>query len=89
MNENFKSHTLHRLRDETYLEDNGASLESIVNRLIPKFEIEDKTKIDFTKGPAFNYYIATLRGDEGRGLTGAAKKRFKNDLLYMNKWKPL
>ena len=85
MNENFKVHVRQRLRHETYLESSGESLESIVSRLIPEFETHDKRKQDLTKGPAFTYYIVNLRGDEERGLNGAAKKRFGKNMLYMNK----
>jgi hypothetical protein len=85
LNENFKQHLLYRLRDETYLERNGITLESIVSKLAAlNFENYGKKKIDIYKLPDGAYEIPNLRGDKTRGLTGPAAKRFGNNIIYMN-----
>jgi hypothetical protein len=86
LNENFKQHILHRLRDETYLEGNGITRESIASKLAAlRFEIYGKKKIDIYNRPdGFSYSIDRLRGDKRRGLTGPAAKRFGDNTVYLN-----
>jgi hypothetical protein len=85
LNENFKQHILHRLRDETYIEGNGITRELIASRLAAlQFEIYGKKKIDIYKRPGGSYFIQNLRGDRRRGLTGPAAKRFGDNYVYLN-----
>jgi hypothetical protein len=73
-----------RLKDEAYLDQNGETRETLVNKTMPNFEIYDKRKKDVTRRPVNTVDIAGLRGDAQRGLTGHAAKRFEPGRLLMN-----
>jgi hypothetical protein len=75
---------LERLAGETYLEDNGKTLEAIVQATIYKFENFDKRSIDVTKNPSGRVPIDGLRGDRRRGLVGAAAKGFEDNILILS-----
>jgi len=69
---------MRRLQDEVYLFQNGETLESIVNRLIPRFENEYKRNTDVTGRCGNRVYIAGLRSNTA--------KRFEANNLLMNKY---
>ncbi|KAI9640157.1 hypothetical protein NHQ30_011394 [Ciborinia camelliae] len=73
LNENYKKMLLHRLRDETYLLDMrpaGESLESIVNRLVPKFEDDFKRRKDVTAsfGLRTRLHLPGLKPNKEKGF---------------------
>ena len=74
-----------RLRDEENLFVTE-TLESVVNRLIPKFEDDYKRRIDATKRCGHRIYIANLIGDEQREPGEAGGKRFQANHLMMNRY---
>jgi hypothetical protein len=85
LNENFKQHIQHRLRDETYIEGNGITRKSIASKLAAlQFEIYGKKKINIYKRPDGSYFVQNLRGDKARGLKGPAAKRFGDNKVYLN-----
>jgi hypothetical protein len=75
---------LERLAGETYLEDNGKTLEAIVQATIYTFENFVKRSIDVTKNPSGRVPIAGLKGDRQRGLIGAAAKGFEDNILILS-----
>jgi len=85
LNENFKNLLENRLRQESYLFQNGETLESIVNRLIPQFEDVIKRRVDVTRPCGDKIYVARLRSDEAQGLRGPDAKRFESNKLIMHK----
>ncbi len=86
LNENFRIRAMYRLRDEKYLEDNGDTLLSIVDRVCVKFENFTKRSVDATsKHPHGRFYISKLRGDKAQGRSGAAAKGFENNILVMGR----
>jgi hypothetical protein len=74
---------LERLAGETYLEDNGNTLEAIVQGTIYTFENFVKRTIDVTKNPSGRVKINGLLGDRRRGLVGAAAKGFEDNILIL------
>jgi hypothetical protein len=75
---------LERLAEETYLEDNGRTLEAIVQGTIYTFENFVKRSIDVTKNQSGRVKIDGLRGDPQRGLVGAAAKGFEDNVLILS-----
>lgn len=68
---------LKRLAHETYLEQEGESLEEIVKRLVPAFEDRDKRRQDVIIGRPYNtIYI--------KGLRSSKEKRFKSQHIELN-----
>jgi hypothetical protein len=63
---------LERLKDETYLEYDGVTIDSIVRSMIPDFENYSKRNVDVTKPIATHYIqVPGLRADPTkRFLTG-------------------
>jgi hypothetical protein len=59
---------LEKLAGETYLEDNGNTLEAIVQGTIYTFENYVKRNIDVTKNTSGRVKIDGLRGDRQRGF---------------------
>lgn len=84
LNDNFERLLLERLADETYLERNGETRESIVRHLVPTFEDYDKRSKDITKRPGGRFKVPGLLGDQQRDLTGADAKRFDNNHILLN-----
>jgi hypothetical protein len=74
---------LERLAGETYLEDNGNTLETIVQGTIYTFENFVKRNIDVTDNPSGRVKINGLLGDRRRGLVGAAAKGFEDNILIL------
>jgi hypothetical protein len=85
LNQNFKKLLEDRLQHETNLFRNGETKESIVNRLIPKFEDDLKRRIDVTKRCSSRIHIANLIGDEQRGPGEDDQKRFAANFLLLNR----
>lgn len=74
---------MERLAEETYLEDNGRTLEAIVQGTIYTFENFVKRSIDVTKNLSGRVKIDGLRGDPQRVLVGAAAKGFEDNVLIL------
>ena len=84
MNEAFKAHLLARLVDETYLEVNGLTRRSIVDRLAAlDFEPQKKT-INIYTHPNGCYFITNLKSDKSRGLVGLSAKRFSENKIFLD-----
>ncbi|KAH8748526.1 hypothetical protein BGZ57DRAFT_835412 [Hyaloscypha finlandica] len=84
LNKNYANLLLERLAEETYLEDNGRTLEAIVQGTIFTFENFVKRSIDVTKNLSGRVKIDGLRGDRQRGLVGAAAKGFEDNVLILS-----
>ncbi|KAF8853665.1 hypothetical protein BDZ45DRAFT_628746 [Acephala macrosclerotiorum] len=79
LNDNFEKYLLKRLAHETYLEQDGESLEEVVKRLVPSFEDRDKRRQDVIIGRPYNtIYI--------KGLRSNREKRFKNQHIELNRY---
>ncbi|KAH7377574.1 hypothetical protein BKA64DRAFT_736873 [Cadophora sp. MPI-SDFR-AT-0126] len=86
LNRRFEQFTAHRLRDETYLCDNGYTLEYIVEKASEEFEMKDKRYKDVTQSPmTLGFYeIANLKSDISRGLHGTNAKGFDANRMVLN-----
>ena len=91
MNESFKKHLLLRLRDETYLEMNGITRESIVEKLAAvDFERQKKSNNIYDEdSPGGCFWITGLRSDKSRGLEGNSAKRFGPNAILLDRYAPL
>lgn len=77
---------LERLKHETYLDYNGLTRKSIVDKLAA-FEFErEKKGIDINNSPASTFWIPGLRSDSSRGLKGPSAKRFDENRMYFDEW---
>ena len=91
LNENFKDLLQERLKHEYYLFHNGETKESIVNRLIPKFEDEYKRRIDVTgRCGRHRIYISGLTADDDQdvGSRETTRKYFEANNMIMRKYVP-
>jgi hypothetical protein len=84
LNESFKQHALDRLMHETYLEVNGLTRRSIVDKL-SAFDFErQKKKIDLYSKPEGCFWITGLKSDKSRGLGGLSAKRFGENRMLLD-----
>lgn len=83
LNQNFEALVFKRLADESYLEDNGDTLESIVKGLLPNFEDFDKRIKDIYKRPSARLKIPGLLGDKRRNLIGSKAKGFEDNYMLL------
>lgn len=86
MNESLKRHLLVRLRDETYLDVNGITRESIVEKLAAVDFERQKKGINIYESPGGCFFITGLRSDISRGLAGDAAKRFGPNRILMDQY---
>ncbi|KAE8441601.1 hypothetical protein EG329_004650 [Mollisiaceae sp. DMI_Dod_QoI] len=85
LNDNFRNLLLAKLAEETYLEVNGNTLESIVNNQLPDFEGYLKRRKDVYENPTARILIPGLRGDKQCGRSGLAAKGFDDNFVRLNK----
>lgn len=76
LNENFKNLMMEKLSQEHYLEEHGATIESIVDHLVPAFESHDKREKDACGRPSDQFWILGLRANPD--------KNFKNGPLLVD-----
>jgi len=82
LNENFKHSLLSRLRDETYIDVNGMTRKSIVEKLAAwGFEIYEEKTLNIFKSRHAKWNVPNLRGDWSRGLLGVAAKGFDDNYI--------
>jgi len=86
LNESAKDHLLVRLRDETYLEVNGITRQSIVKKLAAVDFERQKKRINIYENPDGGFFITGLRSDKSRGLTGEAAKRFGPNTISLDRY---
>ncbi|PVH73654.1 hypothetical protein DL98DRAFT_371077, partial [Cadophora sp. DSE1049] len=86
LNRRFEQFAAHRLRDETYLFENGYTLEDIVEKASAVFEMNDKRHKDVTQSPlSMGFYeIPNLKSDISRGLYGPKAKGFDDNCMVMD-----
>ena len=86
LNQNFVDILRAKLCEETYLEDNGDTIESHINSAIPNFEEVEKRYKDITKtpSPTIRVRIPGLRGDIRRARVGQPPMGFENGFVILD-----
>jgi hypothetical protein len=84
LNERLKEHLLVRLRDETYLEDNGLTREAIVDKLAALDFEPRKKRINIYDQPDGCFCIIGLKSDRSRRLAGESEKRFGMNTVLLD-----
>ncbi|KAH8780522.1 hypothetical protein F5882DRAFT_451384 [Hyaloscypha sp. PMI_1271] len=84
LNERLKEHLLVRLRDETYLEDNGLTRQAIVDKLAALDFEPRKKRINIYDQPDGCFCIIGLKSDSSRRLAGESEKRFGMNTVLLD-----
>ncbi|KUJ10085.1 uncharacterized protein LY89DRAFT_597110 [Mollisia scopiformis] len=83
LNENFRKLVQYRLKEETYLEGNGNTLDSFVDDVMVRFETYEKRNKDIMGRPSTQIKIPGLKARRPRTLPGNTPEKYQDNYLLL------